>query len=322
MGDPCGVGPEVILRALADARLRRSARFVIIGYESVMRAVARRFGLDASYVNVSGVSDRKDVAFLLNLRDLPSRFAMLGKPTPIGGAASIACVDFGVRWALSGMIDALVTAPINKQAIAMAGFRWPGHTELLRELTGAKRAVMMMAGGGLRVALVTTHVAMDDLPWAITRRDVAETLNITHAALKSQWGIAQPRIAVCGLNPHAGEAGRFGREETKAIVPAVKAARAKQIACAGPISGDVVFRQALDGRYDAVIAMYHDQACIPVKLLAFDSGVNVTLGLPIIRTSPDHGTAYDIVRRGCADPGSMLAAIELAIQLARQRKRG
>jgi 4-hydroxythreonine-4-phosphate dehydrogenase len=177
---------------------------------------------------------------------------------------------------------------------------------------------MMMVGGGLRIALVTTHAAIKDLPGLITRKNVLETIRITHKDLRRLFGIEQPRIAVCGLNPHAGEAGRFGTEEKKSIAPAVRQARREGIACDGPIPADVAYTPEYRKRYDAVVAMYHDQATIPVKMLAFHSGVNVTLGLPIIRTSPDHGTAYDIVRKGTANPGSMIAAILLAAEMARR----
>ena len=227
------------------------------------------------------------------------------------------CILRAVELAQAGNVDAIVTAPINKAAIHKAGYAWPGHTEMLADRTGTKKPVMMMVGGGLRVPLATTHAAIKDLPKLITRQNVLRTIEIADAALRAYFGLKAPKLAVCGLNPHAGEQGRFGVEESRRIAPAISDARERGVECAGPFPADVVFGQALKGRFDAVVAMYHDQGNIPVKLLAFESGVNVTLGLPIIRTSPDHGTAYDIVRRGIADPRSMVAAIKLAVRMAR-----
>jgi 4-hydroxythreonine-4-phosphate dehydrogenase len=325
MGDPCGIGPEVILRALARKSLRRSARFVLLGSSAILNEVARKFDLDASFlrpVKVFAVGGGERVT-LVNLASLPRSLALRGEATAEGGRASIALVEQGIALAMNAQIDALVTAPINKRAVSMANLPWPGHTELLQARTGSRQAVMLMAGGGLRVALVTTHHALRDVSGLITKDRVLGVIRILNDALRDSFGIPKPRIAVCGLNPHAGEAGRFGDEEQRAIVPAVNAAEAEGIRCFGPIPADVVFRGAYgkSAKYDAVVAMYHDQGCIPVKLLAFESGVNVTLGLPIIRTSPDHGTAYDIVREGRADPRSMIAAVELAVRMARARNK-
>jgi 4-hydroxythreonine-4-phosphate dehydrogenase len=266
--------------------------------------------------------------------EFPARLALLGRATKAGGAASVAWIECAVQMALDGRIDAVVTAPISKEAIHKAGYDWPGHTEMIAESAGVHKPVMMMVGGDsldsaqgkpfdgaqgrLRVALVTTHAAIRDLPGLVTRKNVLETIRIVDHDLKQRFGLRKPAIGVCGLNPHAGEAGLFGTEEKKAIAPAIRQARGEGIACDGPIPADGAFTPKLRARYDAFVAMFHDQACIPVKMLAFDSGVNVTLGLPIIRTSPDHGTAYDIVRTGTANPGSMVAAILLAAEMARR----
>ena len=311
MGDPCGIGPEVVLRALARASVRRSAQFVVLGSSGILNSVSRKFAISAP-----------DKVSVVNVADLPRSLALKGEPTAAGGRAAIAFVERGIQLAMDAQIDALVTAPINKRAVSMAGLSWPGHTELLQERTGSRQAVMLMIGGGLRVAMVTTHHALRDVAQLITRERVLGVIRILNDALRDCFGINKPRIAVCGFNPHAGEAGRFGDEETKAIVPALNAAELEGIRCFGPIPADVVFRHACGkaARYDAVVAMYHDQGCIPVKLLAFESGVNVTLGLPIVRTSPDHGTAYDIVREGRADPRSMIAAIETAVAMAQRRR--
>ena len=240
-------------------------------------------------------------------------------PTKASGRAAVESVLKAIDLALKGEIDAIVTAPISKEAVKMAGYPWPGHTEILAERTGTKQPVMTMVGGGLIVPLVTTHVSMADLPKRITRERVLRAIRVIAESLPKYWGIRRPRIAVCGLNPHAGEAGQFGREEIEAIAPAIRLAQKAGVSCSGPLPADVVFYQARRGLYDAVVAMYHDQANIPVKMLAFDSGVNVTLGLPIIRTSPDHGTAFDIASKGIANPGSMIAAIKMAVAMVAKR---
>ena len=324
MGDPCGVGPEVVLRALANRRARAAAKFLIFGSAPILARVAAAHGLrlpNWKDADPAGPDRNKPGPFLLGSSACPARLALKARATAAGGRAAVAWIQDAAAAALEGTIDAVVTAPINKEAVHKAGYDWPGHTELLAAATGTEKPVMMMVGGDLRVALVTTHAAIADLPALITRRNVLQTLRIAHHALRTRFGIPKPRLVVCGLNPHAGEAGRFGREEIRAIAPAIRRARAEHINCSGPAPADVVFVPDHLARYDAVVAMYHDQANIPVKMCAFDRGVNVTLGLPIIRTSPDHGTAYDIVGRGVANPGSMIAAILLAAQMAQRRRR-
>lgn len=301
LGDPAGIGPEIVGKALSDRLIGELADFVVFGSADLCPGKG---------VRVDDAGER------------PTRETTgARRPTAAGGRASVAWVLAAIRAAMAGEVDAIVTAPISKEAMKLADYPWPGHTEILKEKTGAERAVMMMVGGGLRVALVTTHVAIARLPSAIRREDVLATIRITEAALRSGFGRPSPRIAVCGLNPHSGEAGMFGGEEAEVILPAIEEARAQGMDCSGPVPADVVFHQALHGRWDAVVAMYHDQATIPVKLLAFETGVNVTLGLPIIRTSPDHGTAYDIAGRGIADPGSIVEAIRLAAHMADRKGR-
>jgi 4-hydroxythreonine-4-phosphate dehydrogenase len=214
----------------------------------------------------------------------------------------------------------MVTAPISKQLMGQAGFAFPGHTELLAEIAGSGDPVMLLVGGSLRVALATIHLALRDVPAQITRPHLERTLAVVNADLRRRFAIAQPRIAVCGLNPHAGEGGRFGDEEAREIAPAVAAARASGIDAEGPLSADSLFHLAAQGRFDAVLAMYHDQGLGPLKLHAFGHAVNVTLGLPLIRTSVDHGTAFDIAGQGRADAGSMEEAIRLAAELARNQR--
>jgi 4-hydroxythreonine-4-phosphate dehydrogenase len=311
MGDPSGIGPEIILRALSSKSLARKAQFTIVGAQNILEAVARRFAIDTSCFS--------DNAAVITAARVPTSLAAKGKASAAGGAAAVAFIKEAVKLIQAGDADALVTAPINKYALALAGEKWPGHTELLGALTDAK-PVMLMAGGGLRVALVTTHCALRELPRLITRNKVLQIITIIAHDMQRSFGISNPRIAVCGLNPHAGESGRFGNEEKRSIEPAIAAARALGINCTGPVPADVVFQQMLNRQYDAIVAMYHDQATIPVKTLAFESGVNVTLGLPIIRTSPDHGTAYDIAPRGQANARSMAAAMTMAIDMIRKRK--
>jgi 4-hydroxythreonine-4-phosphate dehydrogenase len=317
MGDPSGIGPEVVLRALASRRAK-VARFVLLGSGGVLRRVAVELKL--RFPRFREVAPDDPFAgpgpFLIECAECPPRLALLGRPTARGGRAAAAFIQAAVQLAIQGRIDGIVTAPISKEALHKAGFAFPGHTEMIAQAVGVRRPVMMMAADDLRVALVTTHAAVRDLPSLITTRAVLETVRITHHDLKARFGIARPRLAACALNPHAGEGGLFGDEERRAIQPALRRARAEGIACDGPFAADALFTPERRRRYDAIVAMYHDQACIPVKMLGFDRGVNVTLGLPIIRSSPDHGTAYDIVRDGKADPGSLIAAIRLAAEMA------
>jgi len=324
MGDPCGIGPEVILRALAARRARAAARFVVFGSEAVLRRVAETFAIRLprfSRVEASNVRVPERTVAIVDEVPCPASLAFRGRVSKKGGEASFRWIVAAIDAALAGSVDAVVTGPISKEAVAKAGHDWSGHTEILAARTGARKPVMTMVGGGLRVALATTHIAIADLPRAITRGNVLRTLRVVHEDMKRYFGIRQPRLAVCGLNPHAGEAGRFGTEERTAIAPAIRRARREGVLCEGPVPADVAFTRTQREKHDAVVAMYHDQATIPVKTLAFDRGVNVTLGLPIVRTSPDHGTAFDIAARGVANPGSMIAAIRMAARMARCGRR-
>jgi len=235
------------------------------------------------------------------------------------GHAVVRLLSRAVEDALNGKIDALVTAPITKKSLEAAGYPWPGHTEFLAEKTGGHKVVMMMASPRLKVSLVTIHLPLREVPQKITEEKIMDTVQITYQSLQKFWGMKKPRLAVCGLNPHAGEEGLLGNEEIHLIGPALEKIRKMGISVDGPCVPDAVFHQAHEGNYDAVICMYHDQGLIPFKMLHFRDGVNVTLGLPIIRTSPDHGTAFDIVGKNVADPSSMKAAIELAIEMAQKR---
>jgi len=242
-------------------------------------------------------------------------------PSRAGGEASVRYILAAIDAAKAGRVDGIVTGPISKHAIRMAGHPWPGHTELLAEAFAAKDVAMMFAGGPLRVALVTIHMALAEAIRTLSAEQIVTTCRLADDALRRWFGLDQPRLGVCGLNPHAGEQGRFGTEERDTIEPAIEAARAAGIQAVGPLPPDTAFHEALGGRFDLVVAMYHDQGLIAVKTIAFEESVNITLGLPIVRTSVDHGTGYDIAGRGEADPTSMKAAIRLAAQMVRARHR-
>jgi 4-hydroxythreonine-4-phosphate dehydrogenase len=323
MGDPTGIGPEVVIRALADEELLREMTIVVVGSRSVLEERAQRFGLPFSLRSVAGPGERKQGGGLPGLYEpegLDLNGLQLGVASAQGGRASLAYIEQAVDWALSGQVEALVTGPINKEAVSLAGCSYPGHTELLASRTGSRRATMMLVGGGLRVALATTHVALRRVAGLLSTERLVSTIQVTDEALREWFGVANPRLAVCALNPHAGDGGRLGTEDATVVAPAVAEARTKGVACEGPLPADALFYHAKQGRYDAVVALYHDQGLIPVKLLAFDQAVNVTLGLPIIRTSVDHGTGYDIVSRGVASCRSLLEAVKLAAAFVKTRR--
>jgi 4-hydroxythreonine-4-phosphate dehydrogenase len=308
LGDPAGIGPEVVARALA-ARPELAVR--VYGDAGVLARAAARAG-----VAPPGASRLHPVTTLG-----PDEVAP-GRPNDASGRAQLAFLQAATDAVLAGDALALVTAPISKEWIARAGFAFPGHTEYLAARAGVTEFAMMLAGPKLRVVVATTHIALRDVPTALTALGIASIIKLTAEALARWFRIAEPRVAVAGLNPHAGEAGRFGDEEERLVGPALALARARleasgvKATVTGPHVPDVVFRQAADGAFDGVVALYHDQGLIPVKLLHFDEAVNVTLGLPFVRTSPDHGTAFDIAGQGVARPDSFLAALDLAARLA------
>jgi 4-hydroxythreonine-4-phosphate dehydrogenase len=280
-GDPAGIGPEIAARAAADARVRAVCEPLIYGSPD-------------------------------------GRVYPPGVLSADAGRAAYDIVVRAVADAQSGVVDAIATAPVNKEAFRLAGLPWHGHTDLLAHLTGAHDVAMMFHSDELRVVLATIHVPLGEVPQLLTRAGLEATISLTARELP-RFGIARPRIAVAGLNPHAGEHGLFGREEAAVIAPAVEACRARAIDVRGPFPADTLFVRARGGEFDVVVACYHDQGLIPVKLVAFGRAVNVTLGLPIVRTSVDHGTAFDIAGKGVADPGSMIAAVRLAARLAGAR---
>jgi 4-hydroxythreonine-4-phosphate dehydrogenase len=322
MGDPAGIGPEVVAKALARPGLHRLCRPIVIGSLPVMEEIVKALRLRLKVVGVKGhegpASRPGTIAVLDPLEKPLGRFAV-GTVAHETGAASVAFIKKGVELAELGCIDGIVTAPINKEAINLAGCHYPGHTELLADLTQSREVGMMIVGGPLKVMFTTTHVAIKDLAAVLTPDRIGKAIRLAHLGLTSYFGIRKPRIGVAALNPHAGEHGLFGDEEGAKILPAVHAVRALGIDASDPLPADTLFGKAARGAFDGIVAMYHDQGLIPLKLVAFGTCVNLTVGLPIIRTSVDHGTAFDIAGKGIADPGSLLEAVRLAARLARSR---
>ena len=306
IGDPAGIGPEVVSAALRSLDTE-GVEYRVYGD---IDAVARAGGLPEN----------------VEVRNTASTSVTPGKPNSLAAPGVIEAIRWAARECLSDALDAMVTGPISKEVIGEAGFPFPGHTELLQEIatkirgSGTGRAVMMLVGGSLRVGLATVHCPLRDVPDMLTREGIAEVLRVMHRDLRALFGIGRPRIAVCGLNPHAGEGGRFGDEERRTIGPAVQLSREEGIEATGPYAADSLLHRAAGGEFDAVLAMYHDQGLAPLKVHAFGRAVNVTLGLPLIRTSVDHGTAFDIAGTGRASPASMLEALALARELAASPK--
>ncbi|WP_304192349.1 4-hydroxythreonine-4-phosphate dehydrogenase PdxA [Lentibacter algarum] len=310
-GEPAGIGPE-LAPMLWDA-LKDELSFFLIGDASHLPA-------GSAYVEISAPSEAP-AAMARGLPVLPLPMAaprVAGTPNPAHAAGVIASIERGVALVQSGEAGALCTLPIHKKALKDgAAFAFPGHTEFLAHLAGVEHVVMMLASPALRVVPATIHIALADVPKALTPHSLRRTLEITNAALRSQFHIAAPRLAVAGLNPHAGEGGTMGLEEIKWIAPLLEELRSTGLDIAGPLPADTMFHTAARARYDAAICMYHDQALIPIKTLDFDRGVNVTLGLPFVRTSPDHGTAFDIAGHGLANPSSSIEALRLAWAMAK-----
>jgi len=319
MGDPVGVGPEIILLALSSPSIYQVCRPLIFGDIRILNAAQ---DCTASRLRLKSVTSPEAGSYncgsidILNLSELDPQKTSWGRPTIESGKAMVHYITTAIDMATKNHIAAITTCPINKQAMQVAGFRYNGHTELLAERTNTDIFVMMLAGGRLRVALVTIHIPLKSVPAKLSTEQIIQTISVTNKALCDRFGCQTPRIAVAGLNPHAGEGGLFGDEEEKVIAPAIHHARNNGFDVAGPFPPDTVFYQAIKGHYDAVVCMYHDQGLIPFKLIHFTDGVNTTLGLPIIRTSVDHGTAYDIAGTGKANPGSLIAAIEMAASQA------
>ena len=323
MGDPAGIGPEVLAKAFAGREIGRLCRPIVIGSLPVMEQTVRSLGLPMRVEAVAGHDQplgRRGAIPVLDPLERPLGRFRMGVAAEETGAASLSFISKAVRLAEAGCINGIVTGPINKEAINLAGCKHPGHTELLADLTHSQEVGMMILGGPLKIMFATTHVAVRDLSSVLTVERVGRTIRLAHRALRDFFGVAKPKIGLAALNPHAGEAGLFGDEERRCILPAAQQARSAGIHVSDPLPADTLFGKAVRGEYDGVVAMYHDQGLIPLKLVAFGRCVNLTVGLPIIRTSVDHGTAYDIAGKGVADPGSLVEAVKLAARLAAAKR--
>ena len=317
MGDPGGVGPEIIAQAFGTPGIRKSCIPIVIGDTLIMAKALRLLRNPRKLREITSPDEAENsgrLMHLINVNTMIPQALPQKKPTAEGGEACVRYIRKAVELAMHKQVDGIVTAPISKEALKMAGFAWPGHTEMLAEISRTKQYAMMLVGGPLRVILVTIHTALKNVPELITRQRILRVIRLAKKAC-DMLKIRTPKIAVAGLNPHAGEAGIFGEEEITQIVPAIRQANREGIPVSGPYPPDTIFHKAYQGEIDIVVCMYHDQGLIPLKMIAFDKGVNVTIGLPFIRTSPDHGTAYDIAWKGTANPSSMIEAIKLAGRL-------
>jgi 4-hydroxythreonine-4-phosphate dehydrogenase len=319
MGDPAGVGPELCLRALADAGVRQACLPILFGDLGVAREVGRRLDLPVpeTVIDAQGLDalDPSAGAAMVDLASLPPGSVEPGTVQRACGAAAFRAIEAAIGAAMAGDVVGVVTAPINKEALHLAGVPHPGHTEIFTALTMARRSCMLLCDDAISCSFVTTHTAIAQVSGRLSVQRILDVIELTADALQRLRG-RPARIGVCGLNPHAGEHGLFGDEEARAIEPAMAEARSRGIQVEGPFPPDAAFLPKLRERIDATVCMYHDQGHIPFKMLAFDSGVNITLGLPIVRTSVDHGTAFDIAWQGTASPSSLLAAIRCAVRLA------
>jgi 4-hydroxythreonine-4-phosphate dehydrogenase len=316
IGDPGGIGPEIVARSVGSGTVKRLCTSVVVGDPEVLAGCRAFVPEKVRFTTVSSLDQLAEASGcipVINPCD-PVRRHRWGTVRKDHGRAAMAYVRFAVGEALAGRVDGIVTAPLCKEAIHRAGYSFKGHTDYLAHLTGARRYAMMLMGRGLRVVLVTVHIAMREVSRKLSRARILTTIVLANEAC-IRLGLRRRRVAVCALNPHAGEGGAFGKEEIDTIVPAIRMARRRGIDVEGPFPADTLFVERNRKSYDVVVAMYHDQGLIPLKMLAFDVGVNVTLGLPVVRTSPDHGTAFDIAGKGMADPRSMIEAIKVACEI-------
>ncbi len=321
MGCPVGIGPELILKFFCEKERNPEFTPVVLGDMKVLKRCRDELGTIHKDLVLwkPGHTISPNTIPVFQVSQLAASSLEWGKPNAETGRAMAEYIKSGVSLLQNGHLTAIATCPISKFALQKAGLPFPGHTEMLADLTNSHNFAMMMAGNRLRVTLVTIHCPIADVANIISREEIQRLIHITHHALNVDFSITSPRIAVAGLNPHGGEQGMFGSEEEKLITPAIEEARKSGIEASGPFPPDTIFYQAAKGQFDAVVCMYHDQGLIPFKLLHFSNGVNVTLGLPIVRTSVDHGTAYDIAGKGVADPRSLSAAVELAGKIAKNR---
>ncbi len=317
MGDPAGIGPEVVLKAVAEEEITRVCAPVIIGDAQLLAHTARTLDLQCGYDIIrQGEPLPENLAepVIFHLDNIGG-FVESGIESGAAGKAAAGYIEAAVELCAAGSVDAIATAPINKRALFLGGYSFPGHTEFLAHLTGSEDSAMAFVAANLRIVLLSTHVPLAEAVRLVERDRIIRTINLANRELR-RWGIERPRLAVAALNPHGAEGGLFGTEEASEMVPAIEACRVNDVNVRGPFPADTVFLRASRGEFDAVIACYHDQAMIPVKCLSFGEAVNVTMGLPFIRTSVDHGTAFDIAGKGLAEHSSMVAAIKLAAELS------
>lgn len=328
LGDVNGIGPEIVLKSLFRHAYDPAVRFCLFGPWEALQFWGERLGIEIGEcrrLSIDALSTAMESGqiFHAEYQEAGAGKIEIGTPTPESGTQAALAIEHTVRQALQKNLDAIVTAPISKHALHAASVRYPGHTEYLAHLCGVDDPVMMLVAGEFRVALLTTHCALSEVASQVNRRRVLRTLEVLRAELSQRFGLAEPRIAVAALNPHAGEDGDFGGEEQEILAPAIAAARAQNIDARGPFPADALFSRIWrQEKFDAYLAMYHDQGLIPLKMRAAGRAVNFTCGLPVIRTSPDHGTAFDIAGKGIADETSMVEAIKLAIALAKTREAG
>jgi 4-phospho-D-threonate 3-dehydrogenase / 4-phospho-D-erythronate 3-dehydrogenase len=321
MGDPAGVGPEIIIKSLFQSQIMDACRPLIIGDRPILLAAARRLGKVLDLKSIRRIDQAKDFiepALLYEASELPLDQVLPGQPNPLWGDPTLKYIRLASGWALKGQVEAMVTCPISKEVIRQRHPSFIGHTEFLARKSQTRTFGMMLAGDRLRVSLVTIHLSLKKALRALSSPKILQTIELTHQTLTSWFGVKEPRIAVAGLNPHAGEKGAFGSEEETIIQPAIRAGRDQGLLVTGPYPPDTLFYRAAQGHFDAVVALYHDQGLIPLKLLHFENAVNITMGLPFIRTSVDHGTAFDIAGKGQANPDSLIAAVCLAAQFSRK----
>ncbi len=322
MGDPCGIGPEVIVKGLADCGGDLSCFPVVVGSLSWMQQAAARFAPGLAVRPIRTLSDAHFDRAIMNVLDPePESFEgfVYGQPNPNAAMAAWKALDHAIDMALLGHVAGMTTGPIHKAQMHAIGFPSPGHTEYIANRAQSTAFGMMMVGGGLKITLATIHLPLKAAIAALQEEQLMQMIRLTDRALKTDFGLSDRHIAVAALNPHAGEGGRFGEEELRLILPAITQAKTEGLNVSGPYPADTLFYRLKQGQFDAAIALYHDQALIPIKVLAFDQAVNITLGLPFIRTSVDHGTAYDIAGKGFAHAGSLVSALHLAQEMAEQR---
>ncbi len=323
MGDPAGIGPEVVIKAVTDNRIKPICHPLIFGSEQVILSAAKRFTRKVSIRKIGRVEDARESGESINVfvsTGLDHTKIKTGKITPLSGKMAADSVFCAAQFALSGQIDALVTAPLSKKGLQLAGYDFPGHTELLAYLTGTEKYAMMFVSESYKLVLVTTHLPLSRVAQTLSRKLILEKLMVTQTTLQKYFAIPDPKIGVCALNPHGGEEGIFGNEEKRYILPAIKTAQRMGIKAYGPFPADTIYSPRIAWGFDCILAMYHDQGLIPLKMRGLGEAVNVTIGLPIIRTSPDFGTALNIAGKGLADPKGMINAILQAVKLVRKTK--